>query len=386
MPDRLRKTMSSAATAFTARRAVKEAGLVNSPIQAKLEKLERELSKLERMADRESLAKKAMVPEFSDADMGDLLETGLSYVEATNRTRSACLALRSFYERWPTDGPEYLRVARRDNQSVEMVCLDASIASGPVVQEAHSVIAMSGTFTPPEMYRDLLGFPVDRTELREYPSPFPPQNRLNIISDKVTTRFAKRTEENFELIAAEVGKVVDAVPGNVAVFFPSYNVMRAVLSYAKLSKPVFQQKERATPAEMKALIDAFRSKSAFGGVLCAVAGGSAAEGIDYPGRDLIAAIVVGVPLKEWDLETKALVDYYEYKYGAGWNYGYLFPAMSRAIQAAGRVIRSESDRGVIVFLDERFRWANYARCFPKDLQVTFTRDAAFCVEDFFKTF
>jgi DNA excision repair protein ERCC-2 len=179
--------------------------------------------------------------------------------------------------------------------------------------------------------------------------------------------------------------VVDAVPGNVAVFFPSYNVMRAVLSYAKLSKPVFQQKERATPAEMKALLDAFRSKSAFGGVLCAVAGGSAAEGIDYPGRDLIAAIVVGVPLKEWDLETKALVDYYEYKYGAGWNYGYLFPAMSRAIQAAGRVIRSESDRGAIVFLDERFRWANYAKCFPKDLQITLTRDAAYCVEDFFKT-
>ena len=65
--------------------------------------------------------------------------------------------------------------------------------------------------------------------------------------------------------------------------------------------------------------------------------------------------------------------------------GYLFPAMSRAIQAAGRVIRSESDRGVIVFLDERFRWANYARCFPKDLQLTLTRDAAYCVEDFFKT-
>jgi DNA excision repair protein ERCC-2 len=242
---------------------------------------------------------------------------------------------------------------------------------------------MSGTLMPQEMYRDMLGFPENNTELREYASPFPAEKRLNVVCDTITTRYAKRSEENYVRIASEIAKVVEEVPGNSAVFFPSYGVMRAVLSYLEISKPLFIQKERSTPAEMKLLLDSFRAKSAFGALLCAVAGGSAAEGVDYPGRDLLAAIIVGVPLKEWGIETKALVAYYEYKFGAGWDYGYLYPAMARAVQAGGRVIRNESDRGVVVFLDERFKQRNYSCCFPRDMSITLTRDAAYCVNDFF---
>jgi len=100
--------------------------------------------------------------------------------------------------------------------------------------------------------------------------------------------------------------------------------------------------------------------------LLAVSSGSFGEGIDMPGI-LKAVIIVGLPLQKPDLETKELIDYYEEKFGKGIDYGYIFPAITKCLQNAGRCIRSETDKGVIIFLDERFAWENYNRCLPKDM-------------------
>ncbi|MGV8171670.1 MAG: helicase C-terminal domain-containing protein, partial [Candidatus Woesearchaeota archaeon] len=123
----------------------------------------------------------------------------------------------------------------------------------------------------------------------------------------------------------------------------------------------------------------YRSK---GAILNAVITGSFAEGIDLPGI-LKAVVIVGLPLQKPDLETKSLIEYYDKKFNKGWDYGYLFPAFTKTIQAAGRCIRSETDKGVIIFLDERYGWNNYYRCFPSTWKIKVSLLYTALIKDFF---
>ena len=107
------------------------------------------------------------------------------------------------------------------------------------------------------------------------------------------------------------------------------------------------------------------------------------QGVDLPGDLLKAVVVVGLPLQKPDLETKELIDYYDNKYQKGWDYGYTFPAITKCLQGAGRCIRSETDRGVIAFLDERFVWPSYMKCFPPDWNIKITRLYEDRVKEFF---
>ena len=93
-------------------------------------------------------------------------------------------------------------------------------------------------------------------------------------------------------------------------------------------------------------------------------------------------IVVGLPLAHPDLQTKETIKYYEMKFGRGWDYGYIYPAMSKCIQSAGRCIRSEKDRGVVIYLDERFAWQNYFICLPREGLIV-TKNYAKLLEEFF---
>ena len=101
-------------------------------------------------------------------------------------------------------------------------------------------------------------------------------------------------------------------------------------------------------------------------MLLGVTGANFAEGVDLPGDLLNGVVVVGLPLARPDLKTKETIKYYEEKFGRGWDYGYIFPAMSKCIQSAGRCIRSETDKGTVIYLDERFAWQNYYSCLPSE--------------------
>ncbi|MFA6888593.1 MAG: helicase C-terminal domain-containing protein, partial [Candidatus Woesearchaeota archaeon] len=117
------------------------------------------------------------------------------------------------------------------------------------------------------------------------------------------------------------------------------------------------------------VLENFKAYKATGAVLLATVSGSYGEGIDLPGDLLKCVIVVGLPLLTPDVETKQLIDYFEKKFKRGWDYGYVFPAFNKVLQNAGRCIRTETDRGAIIFLDERYAWPMYSRCFPEDLHV-----------------
>ena len=107
-------------------------------------------------------------------------------------------------------------------------------------------------------------------------------------------------------------------------------------------------------------------QQAYPTIIFAVQGGTFSEGIDYPGNSLIGAIIVGPALPKFDLERERLKDYYQKHYNSGFDYAYTYPAMTRVIQSAGRVIRSENDRGVIVLMDQRFVQNNYVSSMPSD--------------------
>jgi len=144
------------------------------------------------------------------------------------------------------------------------------------------------------------------------------------------------------------------------------------LHLTKLLKIIIE-KQNLSKEEKEKILEEFKSNKDKGAVLLAVAAGNFGEGIDLPGDFLKGVVIIGLPLEKPDLETKELIDYYEEKYGKGFDYGYIFPAITKCLQNAGRCIRSETDKGVIIFLDERFAWENYHRCLPEDMDFKISK-------------
>lgn len=291
--------------------------------------------------------------------------------------KSAIGGVSKFLEAWQGASEGYsriLEVVRMKNEEIVALhykCLDPALHTKQIIEQTHATILMSGTLTPTNMYRDLLGFDEDRTEERVYDSPFPEKNRLALVVPKTTTKFTERSEQQWNAIAQECALMTNAVQGNSLLFFPSYAIRDNVQKYFKTisKKTVFLEISGMTKEEKTELLENFKKYKEVGAVLLAAVSGSYGEGIDLPGDLLKCVIVVGLPLLTPDLETKQLIEYFEKKFKRGWDYGYLFPAFNKVLQNAGRCIRSETDRGVIVFLDERYLWPMYKRCFPEDLHI-----------------
>ncbi|MBX9689499.1 MAG: hypothetical protein K2X27_22505, partial [Candidatus Obscuribacterales bacterium] len=131
---------------------------------------------------------------------------------------------------------------------------------------------------------------------------------------------------------------------------------------------ILQQRSDMKVAEVRDWIDKLRSSGANSRpcIIFAVQGGVFSEGVDYPGESLIGALIVGPALPKFDLERELLREYYERHYKAGFDYAYTYPAMSRVVQSAGRVIRSETDKGLIVLMDQRFTQQSYVNAMPND--------------------
>lgn len=279
-------------------------------------------------------------------------------------------SIAGFLEYWLGQDEGFTRILsiKRLKDKSEMItlsyrCLDPSIIAAPVVEQSYSTILMSGTLTPTSMYKELLGIDAEELTLK---SPFPVENRLNLIVPKTTTRYEARSPGQYKEIAKTLADITLDVKGSVAIYFPSYYLRDEISkSFSVLTgKTVFSEQPDMTKQEKQEFLDNFVKYKDSGAVLLAVISGNFAEGIDLPGV-LKMVIIVGLPLQKPDLETKSLIEYYDKKFSKGWDYGYLFPAFTKAIQAAGRCIRSEKDKGIIVFLDERYAWNNYYRCFPQ---------------------
>ena len=250
--------------------------------------------------------------------------------------------------------------------SARIICCDASAMMKDCYGDYCRVVAFSATLKPFEYYVRLSGFDPRRVITAEFTSPFPRKLRKVLIIPQISTRYSRR-EQNYGKVADTVRRITTLKPGNYFVFLPSFDFLKRV---ADLFTPpdgfLALKQERGMPAsEVEALLHHLRSRVT-PTIVFAVQGGSFAEGLDFEGETVIGAFVVGPPLPTFDLEREGMRRYYQKKYGAGFEYAYVIPAMARAVQAAGRVIRSEGDRGLIVLMDDRFLEETYRRAMPSD--------------------
>lgn len=266
------------------------------------------------------------------------------------------------------EGDEFARIIERtpDGLRLKIFCKDPSRFLAPILDSAHAVVAISATLQPFEFYRTTLGFPEQRTAELALPSPFPRENRKIVVISDVETSYRNRAL-HYDRIAQTVASMAEAGEGNFLALFPSYAFLQDVANRMPgIRKTTLVQRSDMTDWERRTLLDALRQPRERGTLVLAVSGGMYAEGIDYQGEMLSGVFVVGPALPAVSFEQELLKQYYDERYGAGFEYAYLIPGMTRVVQSAGRVIRSESDIGVIALLCKRFTQAQYTRFFPAD--------------------
>lgn len=287
-----------------------------------------------------------------------------------------------FLNEWDSGDEGFARIITKNDMLVTLSvrCLDPSILTKEVFDVCHSAVLMSGTLSPTEMYKDVLG--VKDAVSKMFPSPFPEKNRMTLLVPKTTTKYSKRSDQQFERIGSVCAELANSMGGRVMLFFPSYRVRDRVEYHfsQKFEGDVFFEKPGATKVSRSLLLSQFQKRK--NAALLGVAAGSFGEGVDLPGV-LRGVIVVGLPLGRPDLETTELIAYYDKKFGKGWDYGYTLPAMTKCIQNAGRCIRTENDRGVIAFVDERYAWPRYSKCFPPEWRARVTNNYKEEIAQFF---
>jgi len=230
-----------------------------------------------------------------------------------------------------------------------------------ITDNINATIMLSGTFSPLEAYELYCLGEEGRAKKLSLPNPFPRENRLLLVAKKATTQLEQREDmDNREEISGHIRSLIECVPGNVAVFFTSYPMMNNYRDVCSASCRKVGKKlciEPRSAEDVPELLDRFFSLGGRGGgVLTGVCGGKLAEGIDYKGEALRGVAVVGLPLAAYDEIQKEINSYYTMKYGRtkGMLIAYTLPAINRGLQAAGRVIRAESERGVLLFCERRF--------------------------------
>ncbi len=397
LPDRCRDLLSVQLTSFMLEQAAKELERFHLELDYDIRVIKDilfelgkklELSKQEQIILKEELTKEIERIAPYGIILSDFEERAKIIRE--EKKRSFLWGVSEFLSSWQGPDEGFVRILKRGfnyqgkpTYTLIYRCLDPSGVMQDVREQARSVICMSGTLYPLDMYKELLGF--KEPIMVEYQSPFPKENQLNLIVPETTTRYAQRSKEMYDKIAEKCVSLVEAGKGNAVIFFPSYQILEQVFIVLRerTSKAIFLERTGLTKEEKQELINKFKEESKRGGILMGVSSGNFGEGVDLPGDLLQMVIIVGLPLGKPDLETKELINYYEHKFGNGQDYGYIFPAITTCLQNAGRCIRSETDKGVIIFLDERYAWTQYKKCFPENMNFMVTKRAEEKVKEFF---
>jgi DNA excision repair protein ERCC-2 len=266
------------------------------------------------------------------------------------------------------NGEEFAHIIEKTPEGLRLkvFCKDPSRFLGEVFESAHATIALSATLEPFDFYKKTLGLPEKRVTELSLPSPFPRENRKIVVVSNVDTTYKQRAN-HYDRIAVTVSEIAQASDGNFLALFPSYAFLREVSDrMPPLHKNIMVQRTDMTEYERNAMLDILREKPRRGNLVLAVSGGMYAEGVDYRGDMLSGVMVVGPALPSVTFEQELLKRYYDEMYGAGFEFAYLIPGMTRVVQSAGRVIRSETDIGIIALLCKRFTQETYTRYFPLD--------------------
>ena len=283
----------------------------------------------------------------------------------------------------------YLLFYKKEKDDVELnvVCLDASSFLSACMNRLQGTVLFSATLSPLDYYVDTLGGNEKDARL-VLPSPFPKENLKIVIVPNVSIRYKKR-ETSYQKVADYIKSFVKNKVGNYFVFLPSYEYLNNLMPYIDIEDAdIFKQDREMSDEEREAFLTNFQpspEKTALGFV---VVGGAFGEGIDLVSDRLIGAVIVGIGMPRINFISDQIAEYYDNKEYSGHDYAYLNPGMNKIMQALGRVIRSESDKGAVLLIDERYLNNEYRDLFKaewRDYEVAFTpAEVSDICKDFFK--
>ena len=274
--------------------------------------------------------------------------------------------------------------------AVRQICLDPSRILDAAMNRARASVLFSATLTPPDYFADILGGGKGAVRI-SLPSPFDPGNLCLAAATGVSTRYEDR-EKSVKKLAGLIAAMVSGRAGNYIVYFPSYEYMGRVYAAFCERYPAVEtvlQTAGMSASERESFLDAFADDRRLRVGFC-VLGGSFSEGVDLPGGRLIGTAVVGVGLPGISNQRNLLREHYDATREQGYDYAYTYPGMNRVLQAAGRVIRREDDRGVVVLMDDRYASDRYRALFPEHWSgmqyAGNARELANIVTEFWKSF
>ena len=270
---------------------------------------------------------------------------------------------------------------------VRLFCVDPSRLLSRCMDQGASTILFSATLLPVRYYKTLLSG--NQEDYAVYVnSPFPEENRLLMVAEDVSSRYTRRSPSEYRKVADYIRIVTQSRPGNYMVFFPSYQYMgeiEEILEEEPLKADLLVQGQGMGEAEKAEFLEEFEKERSHSLAAFCVMGGVFSEGIDLKEERLIGVIVVGTGLPMVCVEQEVLKGYFDETEEKGFDFSYQYPGMNKVLQAAGRVIRTPGDRGVILLLDERFLRRDHLELFPREwehFQVVNRGNAARCLEDF----
>jgi len=275
---------------------------------------------------------------------------------------------------------------------LRLFCVDPSRRIQYCLDKGRAAILFSATLLPVQYYKEMLSVKADNYAVYAQTS-FSEDQHLLCIGRDVSARYSRRNTEEFQKIASYILEIVSAKKGNYMAFFPSYQLLGQVydafLPMAPKGLRTLAQKSGMKEEEREAFLHAFEAKEETSLAAFCVLGGIFGEGIDLKEERLIGVMIVGTGLPQICNEREILKEYFDRKTGAGFDYAYRYPAMNKVLQAAGRVIRTANDRGIIALLDGRFLEGSYKRLFPrewKEYKVLSSGDSGKVISGFWEQF
>ncbi|WP_125715108.1 helicase C-terminal domain-containing protein [Companilactobacillus kedongensis] len=248
---------------------------------------------------------------------------------------------------------------------VKQLCLDPSEFLDNSMKLGSGAVLFSATLTPMDYYQNVLGG-IDNSLAYRLPSPFPPQNQDILVTQYIQTTYSQR-QYSENAIVSSLKTMIEAKTGNYLFFFPSYGYLRQIEDAFEKACPdvkVIEQQNEMDSIARQEFLEQFQADPKETLIGFCVLGGIFSEGIDLDGTRLIGVGIVSVGLPGLSSENNLIRDYYDQDNGKGFAYAYQLPGMNNVLQAAGRLIRSSRDVGVILLLDQRFANSRYTTLFP----------------------
>jgi DNA excision repair protein ERCC-2 len=258
----------------------------------------------------------------------------------------------------------------KDDILIKMFCVDTSEVMRACLKKVKSTILFSATLTPMNYFINLLGGDDDSYKI-SLPSPFKRENLCLLLNDSISTKYKYR-QFTYKKVVSTIKNCISQKSGNYFVFFPSYEYMKSIFyifndeneENEKIN--IVCQKNTMTEEEKNDFIKKFSENVNETLIGFVVMGGVFSEGIDLIGKKLIGAIIVGVGIPRICLERNIIKEYFVKSKVDGFLYSYVYPGINKVLQSAGRVIRTDKDRGIVVLIDERYSQSEYKKLLPNE--------------------